>query len=151
MEIQFTLSTIDQAARSFLAQAGSHRVFAFHAPMGTGKTTFIAALCRAVGVQSQPSSPTFSLVNEYVTLDGASVYHIDLYRIKDQQEARYAGIEEILHSGDMCFVEWPEKAIEIFPENTLHLNMEIRPVSTPSGIEDNRYLCTFTNTTYESA
>ena len=138
MEIQFTLSNIEQAARSFLAQAGSHRVFAFHAPMGTGKTTFIAALCRVLGVQSQPSSPTFSLVNEYVTLDGASVYHIDLYRIKDQQEARYAGIEEILHSGDMCFVEWPEKAIEIFPENTLHLNMEIRPVSTPSGIEDKR-------------
>ncbi len=151
MEIQFTLSTIEQAARSFLAQAGSRRVFAFHAPMGTGKTTFIAALCRAVGVQSQPSSPTFSLVNEYVTMDGASVYHIDLYRIKDQQEARYAGIEEILHSGDMCFVEWPEKAIEIFPENTLHLNMEIRPVSTPSGIEDTRYLCTFTNTSHESA
>jgi tRNA threonylcarbamoyladenosine biosynthesis protein TsaE len=151
MELQFTLSTIDQAARLFFEQAGPHRVFAFHAPMGTGKTTFIAALCRAAHVKTQPSSPTFSLVNEYVTLEGESVYHIDLYRIKDHEEARNAGIEEILHSGAICFVEWPEKAPEIFPDHALHLRMEIRPVSTPSGIEDTRYLCTFTNTTHEPA
>lgn len=151
MELQFTLSTIDQAARLFFEQAGPHRVFAFHAPMGTGKTTFIAALCRAAHVKTQPSSPTFSLVNEYVTLEGESVYHIDLYRIKDHEEARNAGIEEILHSGAICFVEWPEKAPEIFPDHALHLCMEIRPVSTPAGIEDTRYLCTFTNTTHEPA
>jgi tRNA threonylcarbamoyladenosine biosynthesis protein TsaE len=119
--------------------------------MGTGKTTFIAALCRAAHVKTQPSSPTFSLVNEYVTLEGESVYHIDLYRIKDHEEARNAGIEEILHSGAICFVEWPEKAPEIFPDHALHLRMEIRPVSTPAGIEDTRYLCTFTNTTHEPA
>lgn len=151
MELQFTLSTIDQAARLFFEQAKSHRVFAFHAPMGTGKTTFIGALCRAIGVQTQTSSPTFSLVNEYATHDGTSVYHIDLYRIKDYQEARDAGIEEILHSGAICFVEWPEKAPAIFPDNTLHLQLEIRPVSTPAGIEDSRYLCTFTGTTHEPA
>lgn len=151
MELQFTLSTIDQAACLFFEQAGPHRVFAFHAPMGTGKTTFIAALCRAAHVKTQPSSPTFSLVNEYVTLEGESVYHIDLYRIKDHEEARNAGIEEILHSGAICFVEWPEKAPEIFPDHALHLRMEIRPVSTPAGIEDTRYLCTFTNTTHEPA
>ena len=151
MELQFTLSTIDQAAPLFFEQAGPHRVFAFHAPMGTGKTTFIAALCRAAHVKTQPSSPTFSLVNEYVTLEGESVYHIDLYRIKDHEEARNAGIEEILHSGAICFVEWPEKAPEIFPDHALHLRMEIRPVSTPAGIEDTRYLCTFTNTTHEPA
>ena len=151
MELQFTLSTIDQAARLFFEQAGPHRVFAFHAPMGTGKTTFIAALCRAAHVKTQPSSPTFSLVNEYVTLEGESVYHIDSYRIKDHEEARNAGIEEILHSGAICFVEWPEKAPEIFPDHALHLRMEIRPVSTPAGIEDTRYLCTFTNTTHEPA
>jgi tRNA threonylcarbamoyladenosine biosynthesis protein TsaE len=151
MELQFTLSTIDQAARLFLEQAGSHRVFAFHAPMGTGKTTFIAALCRAAQVKTQPSSPTFSLVNEYVTQDGESVFHIDLYRIKDYEEARNAGIEEILHSGAICFVEWPEKAPAIFPDNTLHLRLEIRPASTSEGIEDTRYLCTFTSTNHEPA
>ncbi len=151
MELQFNISTIDQAARLFLEQAGSYRVFAFHAPMGMGKTTFIGALCRALGIQSQTSSPTYSLVNEYETADGALVYHIDLYRLKDQEEARNAGIEEILHSGDICFVEWPEKAPEIFPDNTLHLRMEIRPTSTPLGIEDTRYLCTFTSTTHEPA
>jgi tRNA threonylcarbamoyladenosine biosynthesis protein TsaE len=151
MELQFTLSTIDNAARLFFEQSGSNRVFAFHAPMGTGKTTFIGALCRTIGVQTQTSSPTFSLVNEYVTLDGASVFHIDLYRIKDYEEAKNAGIEEILHSGAICFVEWPEKAPEIFPDNTLHLSLEIRPASTPEGIEDSRYLCTFTNTTHEPA
>ncbi len=151
MKLQFTLSTIEQAARLFFEQAGPHRVFAFHAPMGTGKTTFIAALCRAAQVKTQPSSPTFSLVNEYITLEGESVYHIDLYRIKDHEEARNAGIEEILHCGAICFVEWPEKAPEIFPDHALHLRMEIRSVSTPAGIEDTRYLCTFTNTTHEPA
>ncbi|MBM3412614.1 MAG: tRNA (adenosine(37)-N6)-threonylcarbamoyltransferase complex ATPase subunit type 1 TsaE [Bacteroidetes bacterium] len=149
MELQFTLSTIDQAARLFFEQAKPYKVFAFHAPMGTGKTTFIAALCRAIRVQVQPSSPTFSLVNEYVTSDGASIYHIDLYRISNYQEARDAGIEEILHSGAICFVEWPEKAPEILPDKTLHLRMEVKPDSTPAGTEDSRYLCTFTYTTHE--
>jgi tRNA threonylcarbamoyladenosine biosynthesis protein TsaE len=104
--------------------------------MGTGKTTFIAALCRAKGVQSIPSSPTFSLINEYTLMSGDPIYHIDLYRLRDEEEAREAGVEDCLFSGNFCLVEWPEKAPGIFPENTLHVRIETLP--------ETRYLRTFT-------
>jgi tRNA threonylcarbamoyladenosine biosynthesis protein TsaE len=136
MELHFSLSEIDQAARSFWEQAGDYRVFAFHAPMGTGKTTFIAALCRAKGVSAGISSPTFSLINEYATSKGEPIYHIDLYRLRDEEEARQAGVEDCLYSGQICLVEWPEKAPGIFPENTLQVVLETHP--------ETRYLRTFT-------
>ena len=79
LEIQFTLTEIERAAQEFWGLVGHHRVFAFHAPMGTGKTTFIAALCKAKGVQAGTSSPTFSLINEYATATGEPIYHIDLF------------------------------------------------------------------------
>ena len=151
MELQFTLAEIEKAAGQFWATVGHHRVFAFHAPMGTGKTTFIAALCKAKGVLMATSSPTFSLINEYVTEVGVPIFHIDLYRLQNEQEAREAGVEDILNSGQLCLVEWPEKAPGIFPEETLHLQLEIRPVSTPTGVVDTRYLCTFTTVNNEPA
>jgi len=151
VEIQFALSDIDQAAQQFWAGIGGARVFAFHAPMGTGKTTFIAALCRAKGVHTGVSSPTFSLINEYETQSGSTLYHIDLYRLRDAEEARQAGVEDVLHSGHICFVEWPEKAPGILPDDTLHIRLDIRPQQTPTGVVDSRYLCTFTNTSHESA
>ena len=97
------------------------------------------------------SSPTFSLINEYVTEVGVPIFHIDLYRLQNEQEAREAGVEDILNSGQLCLVEWPEKAPGIFPEETLHLQLEIRPVSTPTGVVDTRYLCTFTTVNNEPA
>ncbi|MFZ9695435.1 MAG: tRNA (adenosine(37)-N6)-threonylcarbamoyltransferase complex ATPase subunit type 1 TsaE [Chitinophagaceae bacterium] len=136
MELHFSLSEIDHAALAFWQQAGDHRVFAFHAPMGTGKTTFIAALCKAKRVVSPTSSPTFSLINEYVTEQGESIYHIDLYRLNSEVEAQQAGVEDCLYSGEICLVEWPEKAPGIFPENTLHVVLETHP--------ETRYLRTFT-------
>ena len=136
MELHFSLAEIDQAAQAFWDQAGKYRVFAFHAPMGTGKTTFIAALCKAKGVTSSTSSPTFSLINEYTTAQGEPIYHIDLYRLRDEEEARQAGVEDYLYSGHLCLVEWPEKAPGIFPENTLQVVMETFP--------ETRYLRTFT-------
>ena len=140
MELQFSLDEIDQAAQSFWEQAGNHKVFAFHAPMGTGKTTFIAALCRAKGVSQLASSPTFSLINEYHTSNDGSVFHIDLYRLRNEEEAREAGVEDTLYSGQICFVEWPEKAPGIFPPETLHIRLETKPGSYP----ETRYLRTFT-------
>lgn len=140
MELPFTLDDIDQAARNFWELAGEHKVFAFHAPMGTGKTTFIAALCRAKGVSKPASSPTFSLINEYQTTTGSPVFHIDLYRLRNEAEARDAGVEDTLYSGQICLVEWPEKAPGIFPPETLHLCIE----SIPGSIPETRYLRTFT-------
>ena len=91
MELTFTLDQIDEAALQFWQQAGQARVFAFHAPMGTGKTSFIIALCRALGAVTPGSSPSFALVNEYQLANGDPVYHADLYRIGSEAEAREAG------------------------------------------------------------
>jgi len=91
--------------------------------MGAGKTTFIHALCDALEVEDSISSPTFSIINQYRTADGQTIYHMDLYRIKDENEAINAGVEDCLFGGDICLVEWPEKAAGIFPEETLHVTI----------------------------
>ncbi|NDF98364.1 MAG: tRNA (adenosine(37)-N6)-threonylcarbamoyltransferase complex ATPase subunit type 1 TsaE [Chitinophagia bacterium] len=144
MELVFTLGEIDEAARQFWQQAGKARVFAFHAPMGTGKTSFIIALCRALGVITPGSSPSFALVNEYQLANGEPVYHADLYRIANEAEAREAGIEELLYSGAVCLVEWPEKAPGIFPPDTVHIALGILPDSSGNQEPGTRYLRTFT-------
>ena len=118
MDIQFTLDTIASAARDFWQQAGDKTIFAFHGPLGAGKTTFIKHLCEAKGVTSAVSSPTFSIINEY-DCAGGSLFHIDLYRLKDEDEALRAGVEDCLYSGRICLVEWPERAPGLFPENTV--------------------------------
>ena len=124
MEWIFSLDEIKDVARQWWEAAKGHRVFAFHGEMGSGKTTFIHALCDQRGVHDPVGSPTFSLVNQYAFQDGDEeglIYHIDLYRIKDEEEAVRAGIEECLYSGATCFVEWPEKAPGIFPPGTAHV------------------------------
>lgn len=123
MEVNFKLEKIQDAALKLLSTAGSHKVIALHGEMGAGKTTFIHALCEAMGVKDVVTSPTFSIINQYKTIKGETIYHIDLYRIKDEQEAANAGVEDCLYSGDICLVEWPEKAPGIFPEDTLHITI----------------------------
>lgn len=121
MEVNFKLEEIQDAALKLLSAAGSHKVIALHGDMGAGKTTLIHALCEAMGVKDVVTSPTFSIINQYKTVNGETVYHMDLYRIKDENEATNAGVEDCLYSGDICLVEWPEKAPGIFPEDTLHI------------------------------
>lgn len=123
MEVNFSLQQINAAARSVLTGMTNHKVFAFHGEMGAGKTTFIHALCEVMGVQDVVTSPTFSIINQYKTKDGQTIYHMDLYRIRDENEAINAGIEDCLYSGDICLVEWPEKAPGIFPGDTLHITI----------------------------
>ncbi len=120
MVVNFTLADIDQAAIAFIDAIREKKVIAFHGEMGAGKTTFINAVCRLLQVQDMISSPTFSIINEYNTANGTVVFHIDLYRVKDEKEAIAAGVEECIHSTHHCFVEWPEKAPGIFSEDTLH-------------------------------
>lgn len=144
MELTFTLDQIDEAALQFWQQAGQARVFAFHAPMGTGKTSFIIALCRALGAVTPGSSPSFALVNEYQLANGDPVYHADLYRIGSEAEAREAGIEELLYSGAVCLVEWPERAPGIFPPDTVRVALSILPGSLGGQEPGTRYLRTFT-------
>ena len=123
MEVNFALEQIKEAADKILADTANYKVFAFQGEMGAGKTTLIHALCEAMGVKDVITSPTFSIINQYKTNDGQTVYHMDLYRIKDKNEAINAGIEDCLYSGNICFVEWPEKAPGIFPDNTLHIKI----------------------------
>jgi tRNA threonylcarbamoyladenosine biosynthesis protein TsaE len=128
MELTYSLGEIREAAREFWKTFSGRRVFAFHGPMGAGKTTFIHALCEEKAVQDVVSSPTFSLVNEYIYRDGKverGIYHIDLYRVSDAEEAIRAGVEDCLYSDHTCFVEWPERAPSILPPGTLHVRFEV--------------------------
>lgn len=125
MNLQFDLNNISLAAQQFWEAVGPHRIFAFQGPLGAGKTTFIAALCQAKKVEEEPSSPTFSLINEYLFQDNETAYHMDLYRINDEEEAVQAGIEDSLYSGAYCFVEWPEKIPNLLPENTLYITISL--------------------------
>lgn len=125
MEIIFTLEEIQVAVQKLLAGVGVHKVFAFTGEMGAGKTTFIHALCKELEVMDTVSSPTFSIINQYKTKSGETVYHLDLYRLKDEEEAVNAGVEDCLFSTNICLVEWPDKAPGIFPHDTLRIAITI--------------------------
>jgi len=122
MELTFTLSTIHAAAQQFLEQVKDKKVIAFNGQMGAGKTTFIHALCDVLKVTSPVGSPTFSIINQY-SYPGGTLYHLDLYRLKDAEEAMQAGIEDCLYSGNLCLVEWPERAPQLFPSDTVWVSI----------------------------
>lgn len=130
MDSIFSLDQIQQAAERFLADTAGRKVFAFHGEMGAGKTTFIHALCETLGVKDAITSPTFSIINQYESGAGTTIYHMDLYRIRDEQEAINAGMEDCLYSGNTCLVEWPDRAPGIFPEDTLHVCIEALDTNT---------------------
>jgi tRNA threonylcarbamoyladenosine biosynthesis protein TsaE len=124
MEWIFELQDIDRVARELLAAHGDKKVWALEGGMGAGKTTLVHALCSALGVMDVVSSPTFPVINEYRAADGETVYHIDLYRLKDEDEAVNTGVEDCLYSGCRCFVEWPGRAEGLFDGETLRLSLE---------------------------
>jgi tRNA threonylcarbamoyladenosine biosynthesis protein TsaE len=130
MDLIFKLENIQETAASFLAAVNINSVFAFHGEMGAGKTTFIHALCEAIEVRGTISSPTFSIINQYSTVEGKTIYHMDLYRLKDEAEAVNAGVEDCLYSGNTCLVEWPEKAPGIFPDNVIHITITMIDTNT---------------------
>lgn len=99
------------------------RVFTFTGPLGVGKTTLIKALCRALGVTDGMASPSFSIVNEYRTAQGGTVYHFDLYRLNKAGELDGIGFTEYLDSGHYCFVEWPAIGNGLYPPDTVHVHM----------------------------
>lgn len=116
-------SELSSAAKRILEAFPSARAFAFHGEMGAGKTTFIKAICSELGVKDGMSSPTFSLVNEYITESGEPIYHFDFYRIDSENDAYNAGLHEYFDSGNYCFVEWPEKVPSILPSNVVHVTI----------------------------
>ena len=122
------LSDIDRAAEEFISAVGTGRIIAFYAPMGAGKTTFTAAICRALGVNGEAvSSPTFAIVNEYRTASGESIYHFDFYRLSKPSEALDIGFYDYIDSGCTCILEWPENIEEIIPDEALRVKIEVMP------------------------
>src|SRR6476660_8328512 len=126
MEVTFSLDQIDEVANKVIAQ-NPHRIILFNGEMGAGKTTFIKALSKALGVNSPTSSPTFSLVNEYEANEGKLVYHFDVYRLKNEEEAYDMGIDEYLYSGNWCFIEWAEKIENLIPKEHSIIAIESLP------------------------
>ncbi|RTL59613.1 MAG: tRNA (adenosine(37)-N6)-threonylcarbamoyltransferase complex ATPase subunit type 1 TsaE [Sphingobacteriales bacterium] len=124
MQLTYTLQTINEAAKQFWQAAGTAKVFALHGNMGAGKTTLVHALCVVKGVKDVVGSPTFSLINEYRGAAGNIIYHLDLYRLETEEEAIRAGVEDCLFSGEICLVEWPEKAGHLFPDDTVHVKID---------------------------
>jgi tRNA threonylcarbamoyladenosine biosynthesis protein TsaE len=116
MKLEYHLQDINEVAQKII-DAKPQKVILFNGEMGAGKTTLIKTLCHTLGVTEATSSPTFSLVNEYHTLNNQLVYHFDVYRLKSQAEALDMGIDEYLYSGNWCFIEWAEKIPDLLPEN----------------------------------
>lgn len=124
MEIEFSLEQIHQVAQEVLKQ-NPEKIILFNGDMGVGKTTFIKALSKALGVKDATSSPTFSLVNEYEAENGKLVYHFDVYRLKNEAEAYDMGIDEYLYSGEWCFIEWAEKIPSLIPQQHSTINIKL--------------------------
>ena len=126
MEIKIeNTQNLTVGAQKFVDEMGENRVFAFYGKMGAGKTTFIKAICEALGVEDVVTSPTFAIVNEYADAKGEPVYHFDFYRIKNLREAYDIGCEEYFYSGYPCFIEWPELVEELLPEDTVKVCIEV--------------------------
>ncbi|MBQ3675836.1 MAG: tRNA (adenosine(37)-N6)-threonylcarbamoyltransferase complex ATPase subunit type 1 TsaE [Bacteroidales bacterium] len=131
--MEITINSIDeiaQAAQDFKAAIGDHRVIAFHGEMGAGKTTFIKALCAEFGVTDNVASPTFAIINEYLTPSDETIYHFDLYRLETIADLQNIGAEDYFYSGNLCLIEWPDIAEPLLPGDTLHVTIAVLPDKT---------------------
>ena len=124
MEMSYSLSELSQVAGALLKAYGHKPIWAFQAPMGAGKTTLIAAICKEMGITDHVISPTFAIMNEYDAA-GKLVYHMDWYRLHDEKEALRAGVEAAIEQADHCFIEWPENAKGLLPEDSQVFQIEI--------------------------
>ena len=123
-----SLQDLPRAARVFLQSLGERRLVAFYGAMGAGKTTFIKALCDALGVTDVVNSPTFAIVNEYYSERLAeNVFHFDFYRIRHVDEVRDLGFDDYLRSGCFCLMEWPELVEELLPDDIVRVTLSELP------------------------
>lgn len=124
-----SLDELPELAKTLIAFAGKRKKMLFNGEIGAGKTTFIKILCKTLGVDNGVSSPTFSLINEYVVessnMQKNLIHHIDLYRLNDAEEAIDIGIEDYLHGPHYCFIEWPDIITHLLPEDVVKINIEI--------------------------
>ena len=121
--LSHSLDDLPQLVREILGDCIDSKIFVFYGNLGAGKTTLIKTLCQQLGYKGDVTSPTFSLVNHYKTLE-IDIYHMDLYRLKDEEEALEIGIEEYLYSGAYCFIEWPQVVIPLIDESYYKVQIE---------------------------
>jgi tRNA threonylcarbamoyladenosine biosynthesis protein TsaE len=125
MDAIFELAQIKAVATALWKEGKAKKIWTFHAAMGTGKTSFIHALCEVLGVMDTVTSPSYAIINEYNSPQAGTIYHMDWYRLIDEEEAIQAGIEDALSSGNLCLIEWPEKAAGLLPETIFQVHLEI--------------------------
>jgi tRNA threonylcarbamoyladenosine biosynthesis protein TsaE len=112
-------------AKSLLNDFSDKKIILFYGEMGVGKTTLIKVLCKQLGVEESTNSPTFSIVNEYLSTSQKSIYHFDFYRIEKEEEVFDMGYEDYFYSGNFCFIEWPEKIPNLLPEEVVKVSIEL--------------------------
>lgn len=122
-----TVDALDSAAHEFMSHMGDYTVYGFYGQMGAGKTTFINALCRALGVESdQTGSPSYAIINEYRSDTTAElIYHFDCYRLEKEEEAIEIGTEDYLDSGAICLIEWPERIDSLLPDDMVRVDITV--------------------------
>lgn len=118
------LENIQTIADEFIKLIGNKKIIAFYGGMGAGKTTFIKSLCKSLGSNDVVVSPTFAIVNEYLTSNSDSIFHFDMYRIDKIEDALNIGTLEYFESGSFCFIEWPEKIESFLPESCLKVSIQ---------------------------
>lgn len=126
-EWDFNLENIPIIAEKFIDEIEENRIFLFEGSMGAGKTTFISEICRQMGADDDFGSPTFSIVNEYADSNGNPIFHFDFYRIENPQEALDIGIEDYFYSGNLCFIEWPDRLGSLIPEEAIRVFISENP------------------------
>ncbi len=119
-----SLKSIRKTAQEFIAYTKGETIFLINGNMGAGKTTFIKAICKELGIVETVNSPTFSIINEYKTIKGEIIYHFDCYRINRIEEALEIGIEEYLYSGNRCFIEWSENIAPLLPDSFIQAEIK---------------------------
>lgn len=120
-----SVKELEKASDIFIKEIGENRIFSFYGSMGAGKTTFIKSICEKMGIKDVINSPSFSIINEYTLPNGNPVYHFDFYRLNKIEEACQLGYEEYFYSGNLCFIEWPEKIQEIIPEESINVTIDV--------------------------
>lgn len=134
IEIQ-SINELKKIAETLVSLLGEASVFAFYGHMGAGKTTLIQRVCHELGISDDVSSPSFSIVNEYMGPTGNLVYHFDFYRINRIEEAYDIGYENYFYSGYPCFVEWPEKIEQLLPEKYVKVTISAPDTTERRWIE----------------
>ncbi|WP_375580865.1 tRNA (adenosine(37)-N6)-threonylcarbamoyltransferase complex ATPase subunit type 1 TsaE [Marivirga tractuosa] len=117
----------------------SHKIWLFKAEMGGGKTTFISHLCDYLKVEDHVSSPTFGLVNEYMSAKIGGIYHFDFYRIKNEQEAFEIGVEDYFYSNKLCLIEWPEMIPSFIPDQFLLIEISLSNEQTKRNFKISKH------------